>query len=532
MIPARKSVLVLATLLLGAVAWLPAAVAWFAAEDLTQLYNVRGKPFGIWSGGDGPGFFRPIISCILWAGQALWGTEPRPFHLLNIMLHLANSVVVYSIARQWLGLLPDKPNLVDRRTMLAFIAAVWFWLWPAHAEPVGWILGITDVGAALPALGSLSVYLHYRKCGKSRWLVVSLLLYAVALACKESVAALPGVIALYEASRWILLGQRHYTRALVPLALFALVALGYVQIRYLATGAYIGGYSTATHTDFSWSRLKGILPWSLSNLFLPLPVTTPAIKTILLVMLVLGIRVALGRRQSTADGSMGSVAMLVCGLALASLIALLPGINLPVGVIMEGQRFAYFASAFSIMCLATATGAVISRRRLLIAFACAVSVVLAALLLNYNIPRYQAGKVARQIVRDMKKLPHARNIYVLTTPGTYRDAFIMPHGFRQAAKMTNAAFATEEVPNLSNIVNWYPGLGVNVSRVAENQYRISLDLSPGHTLKPWIMIYPDAAGEWYTATKDGEDMIVTLHQFNAARDKVAYVDGDEWIVLD
>ena len=73
----------------------------------------------------------------------------------------------------------------------------------------------------------------------------ALLLYAVALCAKESVIALPGVIFLYEASRWRF-RQSSLRGSIAGVAAYGLVMVAYFQARYLLLGAYVGGYGTAS----------------------------------------------------------------------------------------------------------------------------------------------------------------------------------------------------------------------------------------------------------------------------------------------
>src|SRR5690606_27018436 len=209
---------------------------------------VRDNPFGIWSGGDGPGFFRPLLSVLLWAGQALWGANPLPFHLLNIGIHLMNSALVGVITGQWLRLL-HKESDQPVAPHLPLTGGVLFWLWPAHAEPVGWILGLTDIAATLPALASLAAYLRGWQRQSIAWLIAALVLYAVALGCKESIATLPAITILFHVSQLVARAPgRSLHRAALSILSYGFIALAYLQVRYLATGAYIGGYGTSVHT--------------------------------------------------------------------------------------------------------------------------------------------------------------------------------------------------------------------------------------------------------------------------------------------
>lgn len=523
----RRGIAVAVALGLGLAAWSPAVRAWFSAEELVLLYKVQGHPFGTWSGGEGPGFFRPVISLILWAGSSLWGIRPLPFHLLNLLMHLANSLFVYLIARNWWRSAQGPAAETPLTRWAPAVAALWFWIWPAHAEPVAWIPAITDVAAAFFGLASLACYTAPSARGGSAALVGAYVLYAVALGTKESVITLPAVAFLFELSRF----RRGGTGALAVafrMAAFAGVAAAYLVVRRLATGAFIGGYSNSVHLNFTLQQLHWALAPNLANAFFPVPGLTLLQKEICLAALgVIGAIMAwwCGRNQAHAR-----ITLLL--MVLAALAAFAPAINLGPDLLMGGQRFAYFASAFSVMAVASLAVVVLRRGRWIAPAAWAVALVCGVWLYRYNMPRYVAGKMAKQIAKDMRDLPRARRLFVLATPATYLDAYIMPHGLEQVGKLMVPDFPVERVASLASIYNWTEATSVYVTPAGDGQWRVRLDFPQEKSeMTPRLAVASLYLEGWFTTAKDGETVVMTLRDFDPAQDAVAYIDGKNWKVV-
>lgn len=527
-------------LLLGALAWLPAAVAWFTTEELILFYMVKDNPLGMWSGLDAlPGFFRPVIAITAWAWYNLFGAEPRPFHLLSIGLHLANSWFVLQIARQWCRFLPEEHPLRSRA--FPWIAATWFWLWPSHSEPVAWIPAQTDVISAFFALAALAVYLRWRNGGRAWHAVAAGVLYALALSSKESVMAMPGVVACYEISRWWALRRITPVTVTGPLVAGA-VLVGYMTVRFKLLGAFIGGYSTQFHTNFGWERLQWALSPNLMNAFFPAPFGRGDIMSrnalVIAVFVLCSIAcVVLWRKQR------GHSPLVIATLALAALVAFIPAINLGPNHITEGQRFAYLASAFGVMTMAAVLCYVVRGARVRALVAAVVAVASAGLLASYNTNWYHAGKVTREIVRGLKKLPESRRLYLLTTTDSYKEAFIARHALDQTYALLSKHQRVGEFVVASAVKYWQPDVEVRVSpNVAGGaNYTVSLekqddDATAARTAdvtRPALEAYGTVIfGETrFRATKDGDVVHVELLGYDPAQDTVAYLDGGEWVVL-
>jgi tetratricopeptide (TPR) repeat protein len=182
-----------ASLLLFAAAvlvYLPALRNGFVWDDdmlLTRnrmLRSVSGLG-QIWFSGHQADYW-PVTYSALWVQWRLWGLHPLGYHAVNLVLHAANTLLLWSVLRR-IGL----PG--------SFLAALVFAVHPLNVESVAWISEIKNLLALLFTLASVWSYLgsgagdresvrHWR----SYWL--SLLLFTLAMLSKGSVCMLPFVL--------------------------------------------------------------------------------------------------------------------------------------------------------------------------------------------------------------------------------------------------------------------------------------------------------------------------------------------------
>jgi hypothetical protein len=235
--------------------WLPAdrptpAYGRPAAEALT-LALLLAVTLGVWSRGlAGPFQFddwnviveQPAVHSL----AAWWASMPgiRPllklsyaldwqagrgaagFHLTNLLLHAANVVLVWRLARRWPGLATEAASRV------AFAVALVFALHPVQAESGVYVSGRSMSLMAAFWLGAFLCWLQAEFTGRLRWRAAALACFAAALAVRETALALPLALWLWQragGTPW-----RQGLRRLWPLwAMLLVAALG-----MLATTGY------------------------------------------------------------------------------------------------------------------------------------------------------------------------------------------------------------------------------------------------------------------------------------------------------
>jgi tetratricopeptide (TPR) repeat protein len=198
--------------------------------------------------------YRPLILVAIALGHGVWGNSPVAYHLALLLLHLANTVLVYALIRK----LAAAPG-----PYAAFGAAV-FALHPARAESVAWLSGLPDPLAVFFLLLGLFAHRAYSARSK-RWhyLALSLLCFQLALWSKEVAIFFPLAVAAHD--------LLHRKKVDWPAAaLHGILVAGYLAMRTLALGE--AGKTGA----FDWSRLPRALDLTLGyGEMLAFPVRIP-----------------------------------------------------------------------------------------------------------------------------------------------------------------------------------------------------------------------------------------------------------------
>ena len=125
--------------------------------------------------------WRPLTTLSYALDWRIGGGHPFWFHLVNLLLHAAVTVLFALLVRR-----------LFRRDVLALAAGLLFAVHPIHTEAVSWIAGRADLFAALFTLAALHLALSPRP--QARWWM--LLAVFLGVASKESAAAAP-LILLY-----------------------------------------------------------------------------------------------------------------------------------------------------------------------------------------------------------------------------------------------------------------------------------------------------------------------------------------------
>ncbi len=152
----------------------------------------------------------------------LFGLDPRVYHTTNLLLHLANTLLVF-----WLVL------LLSRRLGVSLIAALLFGVHPIHVESVAWITERKDVLYAFFFLGSLIAYLYYLRKQAGGYYYLSLFLFFISLLPKAQGLCLPLVLLLFD----YFLGRKLDRRTLFEKAPFFGLAAVFLIIAFIGQTA-------------------------------------------------------------------------------------------------------------------------------------------------------------------------------------------------------------------------------------------------------------------------------------------------------
>ena len=151
----------------------------------------------------------PLLYTTFWLEHKLWGFDPLGYHIVNLLLHLANTLLVWGLLRRF-----AVPG--------AWIAAALFAVHPVHVEAVAWLIARKDVLSGFFYLAAACVYVRFVQTPGPWRYALALLLYAAALLSKSIAASLPAALLVWH---WWKSG-RVTVRDLLHLAPFFAVGLG------------------------------------------------------------------------------------------------------------------------------------------------------------------------------------------------------------------------------------------------------------------------------------------------------------------
>jgi len=198
------------------------------AEDLHFLMN--GSPAAAFGRSFFPSatgskqYYRPLVTLSFMVdARRAGGAHPGEFHSTNVLLHVLSSLLVLAIA--W-----HRPKSTGAGTAAALIFAVH----PAAVQTVAWVPGRSDGLMAVFALGAILAWLEYDRTAARRALLIHWVLLAASLLSKETAIALVPLVFGYS----VFVTRRAVrVRALEPWLGWCLIAVGWLMLRALGTGA-------------------------------------------------------------------------------------------------------------------------------------------------------------------------------------------------------------------------------------------------------------------------------------------------------
>ena len=293
----------------------------------------------------GAGLYRPVTLSSFALEWRLWNGHPAGFHLVNLAVHTAVSLVVFLL------ILPLSA------TLPALVGGALFAAHPVHSEAVANVVGRSELYSALFVLGACLLFLKGRGLSPS-WRAARLLgigaLYVLGLGSKEMAVTLPALLVLITLVRT---GDgRVSDRVRTDLPVFLLTAAllaAFLGARFLMLGSVSGEVPAPALVGLSAGQriLTSLAVWPhyLRLLVFPLDLVVDYAPAVLFPALTWGPDVILG--LLTILGGAAAVIFLWPRERLVALgiawfgIAILPVTNLliPTGVLL-GERTLYLPS--------------------------------------------------------------------------------------------------------------------------------------------------------------------------------------------
>src|SRR5947199_1478797 len=144
---AQAAVIVGAVLLVYLPAW-SAGFVWDDEQLITAnpLLRTFSGLIEIWSGGRTADYF-PLTNTVFWIEHQLFGASPTGYHVVNILLQIANALLVWRLL--------TRLNIPG-----AWLAGLIFGIHPVHVASVAWISELKNLLAMFFALLSVLCFLE------------------------------------------------------------------------------------------------------------------------------------------------------------------------------------------------------------------------------------------------------------------------------------------------------------------------------------------------------------------------------------
>jgi tetratricopeptide (TPR) repeat protein len=164
--------------------------------------------------------YHPLTMLSLGINYSFARLNPQPYYLTNLLLHLANIVLVF-----WFIFLLSNKNL-----HVASFAALVFAIHPMHVESVAWISERKDVLYTFFFISALISYLFYLLKRKIGYYVLTLLLAVCSMASKPAAIIFPLVLLLIDYYR----SQKINVRSLLMKLPYFLAAAFFLYMTWIA----------------------------------------------------------------------------------------------------------------------------------------------------------------------------------------------------------------------------------------------------------------------------------------------------------
>lgn len=199
--------------------------------------------------------YRPVVTFTYLLDYAIFGLKPWGFHLVNVLLHTVNGLLLYAFL-----------SLLFGRCWLSLIFALIFVTHPVLTETVNAISYREDLLVFLFYMTALNLFLILKSSSSSRLSLIiysfSCLSYLLALFSKEMAVTLPLIAFIYE---WIYAEKR----SLRPiLSYYYLIGLISITLIYL-TLRFTYFYNPVESGVLKWELTERLytIPWLLLNYF-------------------------------------------------------------------------------------------------------------------------------------------------------------------------------------------------------------------------------------------------------------------------
>ena len=220
----------------------------------------------------GPGWLgtRPVLMLSYWLNYQSSGLNPYPYHVVGVLLHALNAILVGVIVRRLLGWAGE---VGWTRNALSIFGGALFLLHPLQTESVAYVASRSETLSVFFVLATYAVFIYRRgEAATILRIVAILVLLGLAALSKEHAAALPALFLLtdyYFITPFKFTGIRRNWKLYAPIVLGGLVAGAYIY--KVLQSAQTAGFKVKEFTPFQYLLTQFRVIWLYFRLYvLPL----------------------------------------------------------------------------------------------------------------------------------------------------------------------------------------------------------------------------------------------------------------------
>ncbi|MBI3813764.1 MAG: tetratricopeptide repeat protein [Nitrospinae bacterium] len=258
-------------------------------ESIRSLSNIPDRITDIFS--------RPVLFISFTINYHIGGLDPTSYHVVNIGLHIAVSILIYLIVWHIVrgsgfgvrgsGFLNPQSAIRNPQFQMPFLSAALFAIHPINTESVTYIISRSSVLSTFFYLLSLLMFIKGNKketedrgqrtedrlLFSGFWLLASCFFFILALGSKEDAVTLPAILLLYHfffisEEKTLKDYLKRYRWVIISLAL---LAISYPLLRYIRLGIVGTSEAKYIYTPFTYlmTGIKVIVYYYMKLLLFP-----------------------------------------------------------------------------------------------------------------------------------------------------------------------------------------------------------------------------------------------------------------------
>lgn len=438
--------------------------AGFMSEDYLILSRLAAEPVatvirgGLWT--------QPLTALTFWVQLKLWGWDPQPYHLLNLILHALVSAVAWRMGTASLRLCAPSAS-PQLRSCASLLAAVWFLMLPCHTEAVAWVAGRGHVLAALWGAAAFWAYLAYRESGSTRAYFSCALFYTLLLLTQDTAVIFP--VLLWVHDRFVQRTGLSQKGESLPKGILGLTVAA-LLIQTLAAGPHIHDRTVLPilRSDLH-GALSGLTLWPIKTLVAhaDLEDLRRSERVLAGISIVTLVWMACLRGARSTRSSILACATLAF---VAYLLMAHPG-SRPSSP--EGERYLYFPSMFALLGLALCVCTLVTAQVVRIAVGAILLIYYTARLIAADADWVTAGRSARDTLEAAVSGDPGTSVVLLNVPDNYKGRPVFRSGLIEAIRM-RIDVPDGRIWEIAGRVGGRPDEGVEVFPELAGIYRVNL----------------------------------------------------------